>query len=47
LGGVVEIVEVLKTKGVPLIAKLKKEASRTIWQELDGSVGEAETTNPL
>jgi hypothetical protein len=37
LGGVVEILELLKMKGEPLIAKLRNEATRTIWQELDGS----------
>jgi hypothetical protein len=38
LAGALQTVEIVEAKGRALIPKLEREASRTIWQELEGSI---------
>jgi hypothetical protein len=38
LAGALQTIEIVEAKGRALIPKLEREASRTIWQELEGSI---------
>jgi hypothetical protein len=38
LAGALQTIETVEVKGRALIPKLEREASRTIWQELEGSI---------